>query len=167
MSAARAGASRGGNTAAVSTAASADVAPDGSLSVLGQPLQRCPGPHRSGFYRSGFCMTGPDDTGSHVVAAVMTEEFLEFTKARGNDLSTPRPEWGFPGLKPGDGWCLCASRWAEAERAGVAPLVALGSTHANALKTVPLDTLRAHSDGSDASSEPAQGDAASDSPSTA
>jgi len=124
--------------------AATDVAPDGSKSVLGAALTRCPGPHKSGFYRSGFCSTGPEDHGSHVVAAVMTEEFLEFTKAKGNDLSTPRPMWGFPGLKPGDGWCLCALRWAEAEEAGKAPKVVLAATHEKAARMVGIERLRAH-----------------------
>ena len=113
------------------------------LNVLDTPLERCPGPHRSGFYRSGFCSTGPDDHGTHVVAAVVTEEFLAYTKAQGNDLSTPRPPF-FPGLKPGDGWCLCALRWKEAEEAGVAPPVRLESTAKEALEFIGLDVLRSH-----------------------
>lgn len=99
----------------------------------------------TGFTRSGCCETGPEDIGRHVVCAVMTEAFLAFTQERGNDLSTPRPAFRFPGLNPGDRWCLCASRWAEAAAAGVAPDVVLEATHSAALEVVPLALLRAHS----------------------
>ena len=95
----------------------------------------------TGFYRTGTCQTGPRDTRSHVVCAVMTEEFLTYTKAQGNDLSTPRPEYDFPGLKPGDGWCLCALRWKEAYDAGVAPPVKLEATHEAALKYIEFAHL--------------------------
>ena len=98
----------------------------------------------TGFFRDGCCETGPTDAGTHVVCAVMTAEFLAFTASRGNDLSTPNPGYRFPGLTPGDRWCLCVSRWAEAQAAGVAPPVVLEATNAKALGTVGLDMLRAH-----------------------
>lgn len=112
--------------------------------VLGQPLKGCSVDPMTGFFRDGCCRTGEHDHGSHTVCAEMTEEFLSFTSARGNDLSTPRPEWGFPGLRPGDRWCLCASRWKEAAEAGCAPLVALDATHESALEIVSLDRLSDH-----------------------
>lgn len=112
--------------------------------VLGEPLQSCCTDPMTGFYRDGVCNTGPDDFGTHVVCAEMTAEFLSFTKSKGNDLSTPRPEYRFPGLKPGDGWCLCALRWKEAYEAGVAPPVRLASTHEKALEFVDLKVLKAH-----------------------
>ncbi|MHC5934124.1 DUF2237 family protein [Nostoc sp.] len=108
---------------------------DGNLEVC------CTSP-MTGFYRDGFCRTGGQDFGSHVVCAQVTSEFLEFTKLRGNDLSTPVPDFNFPGLKPGDRWCLCASRWQEALDAGVAPPVILSATHARALEVVSLDELK-------------------------
>ncbi|MEH1964366.1 MAG: DUF2237 domain-containing protein [Nostoc sp.] len=108
---------------------------DGNLEVC------CTSP-MTGFYRDGFCHTGGQDFGSHVVCAQVTSEFLEFTKSRGNDLSTPVPDFNFPGLKPGDRWCLCASRWQEALDAGVAPPVILSATHARALEVVSLDELK-------------------------
>ena len=95
----------------------------------------------TGYYRDGVCRTGPTDTGRHVVCAIMTAEFLAFTKSRGNDLSAPRPEYDFPGLKPGDGWCLCALRWKEAYDAGVVAPVRLESTHLRALAYVPFAAL--------------------------
>ena len=98
----------------------------------------------TGFYRDGFCQTGPQDTGSHTVCAQVTAEFLSFSKKIGNDLSTPRPEYGFPGLKPGDKWCVCVSRWEEAFMAGVAPPIVLESTHERALDVVELAELRSH-----------------------
>lgn len=117
--------------------------------VLGEPLRSCSTEPTTGFYRTGRCETGPDDTGRHVVCAEMTEAFLEFTKARGNDLSSPRPAMNFPGLKPGDRWCLCAARWKEALEAGVAPPVVLAATHQNALHGLDLTDLKAHAvDGS-------------------
>ncbi len=116
-----------------------------SESVLGQPLLPCSTDPMTGFYRDGCCDTGAHDRGSHTVCAEMTAEFLEYTKARGNDLSTPRPEFGFPGLKPGDRWCLCASRWVEAKRAGVAPPVYLASSHKRALQVASLEELLEHS----------------------
>jgi len=98
----------------------------------------------TGYYRDGYCSTGAGDTGIHVVCAQLTEEFLEFTKSRGNDLSTPVPLYDFPGLKPGDRWCLCAARWKEALDAGVAPPVVLASTHAATLEYVSLSDLKQH-----------------------
>lgn len=110
----------------------------------GGPLQTCSHEPKTGFYRDGCCSTGPDDAGSHTVCAVMTAEFLAFSKSRGNDLSTPRPDWGFPGLKPGDRWCLCAARWLEAYEAGNAPGVHLEATNERALDIVPLEALEEH-----------------------
>ncbi|MGY6569408.1 MAG: DUF2237 family protein [Salinarimonas sp.] len=98
----------------------------------------------TGFYRDGCCETGPDDVGRHLVCAQMTEEFLAFSRVRGNDLVTPRPEFRFPGLKPGDRWCLCAERWREAALAGVAPPVILASTHERALDIIDWTELKAH-----------------------
>ena len=118
------------------------IQPD--LNVLGTPLQPCGTDPLTGFYRDGSCRTGPDDHGTHVVCAVMTAAFLRFTAARGNDLSTPRPAHRFPGLSPGDRWCLCVSRWREAQEAGVAPPVVLEATHAKALSAVALEDLKAH-----------------------
>jgi len=102
---------------------------------------------RTGFFRDGYCRTGPDDVGLHTVCAVVTDEFLEFSRRRGNDLTTPRPEFDFPGLKPGDSWCLCVRRWAEALAAGKAPDVVLEATHLSALEFVSLEDLRAHAAG--------------------
>jgi uncharacterized protein len=112
--------------------------------VLGEELQSCCTSPMTGYYRDGFCSTGAGDTGVHVVCAQLTEEFLEFTKSRGNDLSTPMPLYDFPGLKPGDRWCLCAARWKEALDAGVAPPVVLASTHAASLEYVSLSDLKQH-----------------------
>lgn len=112
-----------------------------SRNVFGEPLEPCSTAPMTGFYRDGCCETGPDDTGSHTVCAIVTEEFLRFSVSRGNDLVTPRPEFRFPGLKPGDRWCLCAARWEEARRAGVAPPVVLEATHEAALRVVELDDL--------------------------
>ena len=112
--------------------------------VLGGTLRACSNEPTTGFYRTGCCETGPRDTGRHVVCAEMTEAFLRFTKAQGNDLSTPRPEWNFPGLEPGDRWCVCAARWQEALEAGVAPPVILAATHEQALQTLDLADLKAH-----------------------
>ncbi len=112
--------------------------------VLGQPLVACSLAPLTGFFRDGCCSTGPSDAGRHVVCAVMTEDFLNFSKARGNDLSTPRPEYRFPGLRPGDRWCLCALRWKEAFEAGKAPKVILEATHEAALRYVTLDDLLRH-----------------------
>ncbi len=117
---------------------------DASENVLGAPLEPCSLAPMTGFFRNGCCDTSPADRGSHTVCAVMTEAFLAFSKMRGNDLSTPRPEFGFPGLKPGDRWCLCAARWAEALEAGAAPRVRLVSTHRKALEHCAMEDLRAH-----------------------
>ncbi len=112
--------------------------------VLGKDLQCCCTSPMTGYYRDGFCHTGPGDFGLHAVCAVMTAEFLEFSQSRGNDLSTPRPEMEFPGLQPGDRWCLCMERWVEAFQAGAAPAVVLEATHASALEFVSLEELIAH-----------------------
>ncbi len=109
--------------------------------VLGEPLVPCCAEPVTGFLRSGLCEVPPEDGGIHAVCAVMTAEFLAFTKSRGNDLSTPVPEFGFPGLSPGDRWCLCASRWQEALEAGVAPPVVLAATHEAALRIVDRKDL--------------------------
>jgi hypothetical protein len=114
------------------------------LNVFGEPLAPCGLDPVTGFYRDGCCNTGYEDTGIHVVCARMTREFLEFSRKRGNDLSMPAPELGFPGLKPGDRWCLCAGRWKEALDAGVAPPVILAATHEEALAVVPLAELKRH-----------------------
>ena len=110
--------------------------------VLGEPLSPCSFEPLTGFYRDGCCKTGPDDVGSHLVCAIMSDEFLQFSYQRGNDLITPRPEWRFPGLQAGDQWCLCLSRWLEALEAGCAPKIKLESTHIKALERVDLDTLK-------------------------
>jgi uncharacterized protein len=116
----------------------------GARNVLGGPLAACSTSPVTGFYRDGCCHTGPNDVGSHTVCAVMTEEFLAFSKKRGNDLSTPRPEYEFPGLKAGDRWCLCVSRWREAYEGKCAPQVVLAATHERALDVVELHALQAH-----------------------
>ena len=112
--------------------------------VLGGPLQPCSFDPATGFFRDGHCHTCAQDAGSHTVCAIMTAEFLEFSKSRGNDLSTPVPQYDFPGLKPGDHWCLCAGRWLEACEAGKAPKVNLEATNAAALAIVPLRALQEH-----------------------
>ncbi len=112
--------------------------------VLQEPLKPCGVEPLTGFYRTGSCETGPEDAGVHVVCSRVTQEFLDFSTSRGNDLVTPRPEYGFAGLKAGDRWCLCAARWREALEAGVAPPVILESTHERALEVVELETLQAH-----------------------
>ena len=112
--------------------------------VVGSQLKTCCTSPMTGFYRDGLCNTGAGDVGAHTVCAEMTEEFLEFTKSRGNDLSTPVPAFNFPGLKPGDRWCLCASRWKEALDAGVAPPIVLSATHASTLEYVNLNELKQH-----------------------
>lgn len=111
---------------------------------MGTELQACCFAPKTGFYRDGFCKTGPEDVGTHVVCAVMTEEFLVYTKARGNDLSTPMPQYRFPGLQAGDKWCLCASRWKEAYNEGKAPEVILEATHQKALELVDFELLLEH-----------------------
>lgn len=110
--------------------------------VLGGPLQACSFDPLTGFERTGCCETGPDDLGQHTVCARMTGEFLAFSLAHGNDLVTPRPQWRFAGLEPGDRWCVCAARWLEAWEAGVAPPVVLEATHEAALLVIPLEVLR-------------------------
>ena len=119
---------------------------DEDVNVVGGELLPCGTDPVTGFYRDGCCSTGPEDLGSHTVCAVMTEEFLVFSKAAGNDLSTPRPpngmnQRGFPGLVAGDRWCVCAARWLEAHEAGLAPPVVLGATHRRALEVVPIEAL--------------------------
>ena len=111
------------------------------VNIFGEPLKTCSGDPVTGFFRDGCCNTGEQDFGMHTVCAVMTDEFLAFSKEQGNDLSTPRPQWNFPGLKEGDRWCLCAGRWLEAWQAGRAPLVDLEATHEETLKIVPIDIL--------------------------
>jgi uncharacterized protein len=116
---------------------------DKARNVLGGDLQLCSLSPLTGFFRDGCCRTGADDRGLHVVCARVTSEFLTHTRSRGNDLSTPHPQFGFPGLKPGDRWCLCATRWKEALDAGVAPPVVLNATHEKVLDIVSLEQLRA------------------------
>lgn len=115
-----------------------------SLNVLGEPLGLCSSEPMTGYFRNGHCDTCANDPGSHTVCCQVTEAFLEYSRFKGNDLSTPRPEFGFQGLKEGDQWCLCASRWLEAYEQGMAPRVNLQSTHKKALDIVPLDYLKAH-----------------------
>ena len=112
--------------------------------VLGRPLASCSTDPVTGWRRNGCCETDDSDVGKHTVCAVMTEEFLAFSAAAGNDLSTPRPEYNFPGLRPGDRWCLCAGRWEEARQAGFAPLVDLEATHEATLEVTALGHLQAH-----------------------
>ncbi|WP_291777166.1 DUF2237 domain-containing protein [Cecembia sp.] len=109
--------------------------------VFGEELLNCSTDPMTGYYRNGCCETGEDDLGTHTVCAVMTREFLEFSLSRGNDLITPRPEYVFPGLKPGDKWCLCASRWVEAYKVGLAPNIVLEATHEKTLQFIPLEEL--------------------------
>ena len=115
---------------------------DQSVNVFGEPLEACSEDPVTGFFRDGCCNTSDDDMGSHTVCVQLTPEFLEFSKSRGNDLSTPVPESDFEGLKPGDRWCLCAARWVEAYQHGKAPRVMLQGTHARALEVVPLEVLK-------------------------
>ena len=114
------------------------------LNVLGGPLLACSYAPLTGFFRTGCCETSAEDLGRHVVCVRVTEEFLGYSKSVGNDLSTPRPELRFAGLKPGDRWCLCAARWLEAQRAGAAPPVVLAATHQAALEIIPLALMREH-----------------------
>ncbi len=118
--------------------------PTQERNVLGGPLEPCGLDPVTGFYRDGTCTSGPDDLGSHTVCAVVSAEFLEFQREIGNDLTTPRPQLWFPGLKPGDRWCVVASRWLQAFQAGVASGVVLAATNARALEIVPLEALRQH-----------------------
>ena len=115
-----------------------------TLNVLGEPLKPCSMDPLTGFFRDGCCNTDEHDRGLHIVCAKMTEEFLIFSKSRGNDLTTPNEAFGFPGLKPGDQWCLCALRWKEAFEAGKAPPVILESTHIDVLGLIPLETLKTY-----------------------
>jgi uncharacterized protein (DUF2237 family) len=117
---------------------------DPERNVLGGPLDPCGTDPMTGFFRDGCCSTGPDDVGSHTVCAVVTEEFLEHQRATGNDLITPRPEFRFPGLVPGDRWCVVAVRWLQAYEQGAAAPVVLAATHQRALEIVPLEALQAH-----------------------
>jgi hypothetical protein len=117
------------------------------MNVLGTELETCSEDPVTGFYRNGCCETGPDDVGLHLVCVVLTEEFLIFSRSVGNDLSTPRPEWGFPGLSAGDRWCLCVERWREALSAGVAPQVHLEATHISTLEFVDRSDLEEHAAG--------------------
>ena len=112
--------------------------------VLDSELQDCGSDPMTGFYRDGCCNTGPGDVGTHTVCAIMTDEFLEYSKSKGNDLITPRPEFDFPGLTAGDAWCLCALRWEEARQAGCAPRVKLTSTNIKTLEMVAFEDLKAH-----------------------
>jgi len=112
------------------------------VNVFGDPLENCSDSPLTGFYRDGCCNTGDQDPGVHTVCVRVTREFLEFSRFRGNDLSTPLPEAGFPGLKPGDRWCLCANRWLEAYEHGMAPKVYLTRTHIRSLDIIPMDLLR-------------------------
>jgi uncharacterized protein (DUF2237 family) len=115
---------------------------DPSLNVFGEALIPCSTDPMTGFFRDGCCNTSEQDVGSHTVCVVLTEDFLEFSKSKGNDLSTPMPAYGFPGLKGGERWCLCARRWLEAYRAGKAPKVILRATHQRALEVIEMDILR-------------------------
>ncbi len=117
---------------------------DSDLNVLGEPLEECGTDPVTGFYRDGCCSSGPEDLGSHTVCAVMTTEFLAHQASIGNDLITPRPEYSFPGLEPGDRWCVVAGRWLQAYHAGFAAPVVLASTHVRSLDTIPLAVLRQH-----------------------
>ena len=112
--------------------------------VYGKPLIACCTSPMTGYFRDGFCRTMPQDTGTHVVCAEVTSEFLEFSKQRGNDLTRAIPQWQFPGLQPGDKWCLCVSRWLEAYKAGVAPKIDLNATHEKALEFTSLEVLEAY-----------------------
>ena len=115
---------------------------DRSVNVFGEALQGCSDKPKTGFFRDGCCNTSDQDTGSHTVCVEVTQAFLEFSRFRGNDLSTAHPEFNFPGLKPGDRWCLCAARWLEAHEQGMAPRVVLKGTHSRALEIVPLALLK-------------------------
>ena len=116
----------------------------GKTNVLGGPLALCNCSPTTGFFRDGYCRTDDSDAGLHVVCALVTDELITFTKAQGNDLSTPRPEFDFPGLAPGDRWCLCAQRWKEAWQAGCAPPVVLASCDVSTLDIIPIDVLKQH-----------------------
>lgn len=115
-----------------------------AVNVLGEPLQECGRDPLTGYYRDGCCNTGEGDFGLHLVCAIVTDEFLQFSREQGNDLTTPVPQYGFPGLSAGDRWCLCVTRWKEAFDAGVAPAIDLNATHISALEWVNLADLKAH-----------------------
>lgn len=114
--------------------------------IFGEPLKLCCKNPLTGFYRDGLCRTNKDDNGKHVVCAILTAEFLNYSKSKGNDLVTPRPEYSFPGLKPGDKWCLCALRWKEAFEAGCAPKVVLEATDERALEYIEINNLISHAE---------------------
>lgn len=118
--------------------------PDTAVNIYGEPLQPCSNEPLTGFFRDGCCNTCSEDAGSHTVCAEVTAAFLDYSRFVGNDLSTPHPEFGFPGLKPGDRWCLCAGRWLQAYEKGMAPRVFLRNTHMRALETIPLELLEQH-----------------------
>ncbi len=120
-----------------------------SLNVFGEALEACSTDPMTGFFRDGACETCAEDRGSHTVCCEMTAEFLAYSKYVGNDLSTPRPEYNFVGLNPGDGWCVCASRWLQAAEEGAAPPVNLRATHKRALEVIPMEMLEAHAVGAD------------------
>ena len=122
----------------------APIKPTGPLNVLGTPLLPCCLENSTGWYRNGSCETDSGDHGRHVICAIMTEEFLAFSRLMGNDLSTPIPEYNFPGLKPGECWCLCAARWQEAFASGMAPMVKLEACEQSALEIVDLENLKSH-----------------------
>ena len=117
---------------------------DESINVLGEPLQTCSDSPVTGFYRDGCCNTSDADFGSYTVCVIVSQSFLEYSRFRGNDLSTPQPDFGFPGLQPGDRWCLCAQRWLEAHQYQMAPRVVLSATHRRALDIIPLDVLKTY-----------------------
>ena len=123
---------------------SPDFGGHGQRNVLGGPLASCSERPMTGFFRDGCCATGPEDIGSHTVCTIVTEQFLSFSRQIGNDLSTPHPQLGFPGLEPGDRWCVCAARWLEAHESGCAPPVLLAATHERALELIEIDTLLAY-----------------------
>jgi len=112
------------------------------LNIFNEPLEACSFDPVTGFFRSGCCETSEQDTGSHTVCAIMTEEFLKFSKSKGNDLSTPVPAFDFPGLNSGDRWCLCAARWLEAYEAGSAPSIIARATHRRALEIIPIEAMK-------------------------
>ena len=115
---------------------------DDQLNIFNEPLEACSFDPVTGFFRSGCCETSEQDTGSHTVCAIMTEEFLKFSKSKGNDLSTPVPAFDFPGLNSGDRWCLCAARWLEAYEAGSAPSIIARATHRRALEIIPIEAMK-------------------------
>jgi len=119
-----------------------DLDKDEAVNVLGEPLEECGANPVTGFYRDGYCNTCKEDIGSHTVCIEVSQSFLEYSRFKGNDLSTPMPEYGFAGLKPGDSWCLCAARWLEAQKDNMAPRVHLMRTHKKSLEIVPMEIMR-------------------------